>query len=316
LSISEGKFEPEDKDSNENLLILFSRLRADGFISAEREKLLAGQLKAVDTFYSKAEDFEKIERAAIVGQITSALSDPISSEKREWRESFVGRDYARSYWHEGAAAGERAAEATLLVAGLLGTPTSKGDIVLMAGVPIGGMVLSKAVKISKALLGKVIKATLGKSGQEAINAALSIKGVKAIHFLMDENGLPLQLWMNEKVKIGPAFKTLEEAMAAANGGHHLEVILKNKEGKVVGNWFEASEKGLEQHLGHTEQKALMRLSPEFGMSVEMRGAYPPCPYQKNIGCQSALQDAADFWGITITYQENNGAVRTFQPFAD
>ncbi len=299
LSLSTGEFEAGPDDTNDDLLVLFSQLRASGFASEERERMLGKSLEVGVVRYGGDKDYSKVERSVIIGQIMSSLTDPASAEERLRRSGYEGRDYARALQQAGIDAAQTGAEATVLVAGMLGTPSSKSDVALMIGIPVAGVVLSKLVTVAKPVLGKVIRATLGKTGDDAIRAALSVKGVEAVPFLLDKSGLPRQLWQAEK-KIGPAYKTLEEAMAAAQGGHHLEVIIKDREGKVIGSWFEASETGLE-NLGHTEQKALMRMNPSPGMTVEMRGPYPPCPWQEGVGCQNALQSAADFYGVPFRY---------------
>jgi RHS repeat-associated protein len=116
--------------------------------------------------------------------------------------------------------------------------------------------------------------------------------------VLGENGLPTQIHRAD-VSIGPAYATLEEAVAASNGGHYLEVILSDRSGTQLARWFEASETGLPEMLGHTEQKALLRLNLSSGLEVEMRGFYPPCPY--GAGCMNALQGLADRSGTTFTY---------------
>jgi hypothetical protein len=172
----------------------------------------------------------------------------------------------------------------------------------MIGIPIVGAVLAKGLKVSKPLLAKILGNTLGKEGDDATRAFL--KTVDAGPLVLNELGLPYQIWQTDK-KLGPAYKTLEEAVAAANGGHHLEVILKDKKGNVVGHWFEASEEGFKS-LGHTEQKALTRINPTEGMTLELRGPYPPCPYKE--GCRNSMQAVANKFDVEIQYNryDENG----------
>jgi hypothetical protein len=126
---------------------------------------------------------------------------------------------------------------------------------------------------------------------------------------LNESGLPAQIH-NLETPIGPAYATGQEAVAAmAEGGHVMEVVVRQR-GRVVGNWWEISERGIGQ-LGHTEQKALKRiahLGPD--VSIEMRGAFPSCPY--GGGCMNTLQLAAQT-GARITYRQTNGATIMFQP---
>ena len=300
VSASKASVEAVEEATNEDLLIVFSKLRSREFISKEREKLLGISLQNAAERYGKDKDYGKVVRSLIIGQITSGLADPISQEEKERRENYEGQEFAQARFEAGLRAAKVGAEATEVIASLLGTPTSKTDLALMIGIPILGAVLAKGVKLSKPLVGKIIGATLGREGDDATRALL--KAVESGPLVLNELGLPHQIWQTEK-KLGPAYKTLEEAVEAANGGHHLEVFLKDKDGKVVGHWFEASEKGFDS-LGHTEQKALTRINPSEGMTLEMRGPYPPCPYEE--GCLNSMQAAADTFDIPIQYSRYDG----------
>jgi RHS repeat-associated protein len=311
VSSSKNSVKAVEEATNDELLIVFARLRSRDFISKEREKLLGRGLANAAQYYGRDKDYGKVVRSLIIGQITSGLADPVSQEEIERRESYEGQEFAQAQFEAGLSAAKRGAEATEVIAGLLGTPTSKTDVALMIGIPIVGAVLAKGLKVSKPLLAKIIGNTLGKEGDDAARAFL--KTVDAGPLVLNHLGLPFQIWQTDK-KLGPAYKTLEEAVAAANGGHHLEVFLKDKKGNVVGHWFEASEKGFES-LGHTEQKALTRINPTEGMTLELRGPYPPCPYE--CGCLNSMQAAADIFDLPIQYTRYDGkggqAVYHIQP---
>lgn len=119
--------------------------------------------------------------------------------------------------------------------------------------------------------------------------------------VLGEGGLPLQIHRVEEIAIGPAYGSLEEAVAASPGGHQLEVIVRARgQTNTLVRWFEASEKGLPEMLGHTEQKAVLRMNLNPELEIEMRGFHPPCPY--GSGCMNALQVLADRTGATFTYR--------------
>jgi RHS repeat-associated protein len=102
-------------------------------------------------------------------------------------------------------------------------------------------------------------------------------------------------------KVGRPFSSLDEAFG--QGGHTLEVIVRNKNGREIGRWWEASERGIGQ-LGHTEQKALGRIKLGPDIEIEMRGWHNPCPYSG--GCMNTMRHVADEFGTTITYRTPRG----------
>jgi RHS repeat-associated protein len=112
------------------------------------------------------------------------------------------------------------------------------------------------------------------------------------------SGLPRQIH-NLDTPIGPAYATSDAALG--QGGHIMEVVVSRK-GKEVASWWEASQEGIGQ-LGHTEQKALKRINLGPGVEVEMRGAFPSCPY--GGGCMNTLQLATQS-GARIVYRYFRG----------
>lgn len=117
--------------------------------------------------------------------------------------------------------------------------------------------------------------------------------------------LPVQT--SGAVRVGTAFRTAEEA--AANGNHVLEVVVRSADQKVIARWWEASELGLAakhpnvtaaEMLGHTEQKALVRMNLKPGQTVEMYGSISPCT--KDFGCHWALDNAAATSGADFIYR--------------
>lgn len=110
-------------------------------------------------------------------------------------------------------------------------------------------------------------------------------------------GVPIQL---RGPKVGPAFRTFEEAFEAAAGDetHIMEVILREN-GKEIANWWEISETGLGK-LGDTEQKFLSRVAPRPGVEVELRGWAQPCNLPG--GCHLALDQATIETGADIMYR--------------
>ncbi|MEO8128239.1 MAG: RHS repeat-associated core domain-containing protein [Bryobacteraceae bacterium] len=96
--------------------------------------------------------------------------------------------------------------------------------------------------------------------------------------------------------VGVAFRTLEEA--SGTGNHYLQVSVRSKSGKVIGEWFEASETGSEL-LGHTEAKALSRMNLKPGQEVLFIGEFQPC--NLTGGCNALMSRVARETGADIVY---------------
>ncbi|WP_174296654.1 eCIS core domain-containing protein [Sphingomonas bacterium] len=133
------------------------------------------------------------------------------------------------------------------------------------------------------------------------------------------NGLPVQVH-DLAHPIGPAFATFEEAQAVVGPQGHILQVVVEEDGHEVASWWEASEGGMAaqypedfraHQLGHTEQKALRRLTLRKGIRVELRGTMPPCPY--GGGCMNTMSAAAQQSGAEIVYRQmrEGGAESTF-----
>ena len=90
----------------------------------------------------------------------------------------------------------------------------------------------------------------------------------------------------------PAYHTFEEAFG--QGNHVAEVVVRH-EGKTIGTWWEAS-----GAAGHTEMQALSRVKLQRGVEVEIRGWFPPCPWQG--GCMNTMNALAEQTGASIIYR--------------
>jgi hypothetical protein len=112
---------------------------------------------------------------------------------------------------------------------------------------------------------------------------------------------PPQLW--GRYRVGPAYASREEAIANLphSESHLAHVTYKDAKGKIIATWWEASEKGtgLPDQVGHTEQKALVRVNLQPGETLEIRGFHPPCQFDS--GCHMNMEDTAIQTGANIMY---------------
>jgi hypothetical protein len=121
---------------------------------------------------------------------------------------------------------------------------------------------------------------------------------------LDSQGLPIQVWRTDEFSIGPAFKTEPEAIEADKLRHTAQVFIHDVDGKVMLTWWEASQSGLPERLGHTEQKALLRMWLRRGLYVLIQGTHPCCPY--GTGCLNAMADLAELHDCVFDYRAARG----------
>ena len=133
--------------------------------------------------------------------------------------------------------------------------------------------------------------------------------------VMNEKLLPRQL--SGTVEVGPAYRTFEEAFAnkAHANCHIAEVLLYDENHTELAHWWEVSEslgvKGVGR-AGDTEQKALVRVNLRPKHTLEIRGAYNPCPVRQ--GCDIAMENAAKSSGAEIiyrTYARKSGTIHHY-----
>lgn len=117
------------------------------------------------------------------------------------------------------------------------------------------------------------------------------------------NGLPRQVWRLEH-PIGPAFHSEAEALPGNEKRHTAEILLHASDGRLLLSWWEVSQSELPARLGHTEQKALLRMRLKRGIYVLIQGTYPCCPY--NHGCMNALADLAEIHDCVFEYRAAMG----------
>jgi len=147
---------------------------------------------------------------------------------------------------------------------------------------------------------------VGTAASWALPVAQSAKGLQTVRVgLLSRT--PVQL---KGVPTGPAFRTIEEA--SGMGNHYLQVQVRNKNGKVIAEWFEASEGGGLGLSGHTEAKALNRMNLKPGQEVLFIGEYQPC--NRTGGCNMIMSKAAKETGADIVYfaPDSRNPVRYYQ----
>lgn len=142
----------------DDLYLEVLRLQSLGLLSDGNFWALQRALDDVDSRYGTDAEREEGARTAIASFLRRRLLELSAGEHAVVMEAeAVGRGYLRQVHRAGLDAAERYAEYTLLVAGMLGVPTSQGDMVLMVGLPVGGFLLVRAKGIAARALPRLVR---------------------------------------------------------------------------------------------------------------------------------------------------------------
>ncbi|MFY0583596.1 hypothetical protein ACN28S_63200 [Cystobacter fuscus] len=141
-----GVDDVEADASAEELYFELVRIHSAGLLPPGRMEALLLALDEVDSRHEEgSQEHHEQQRVVLVSFLRRALRELRQGEDaavvEAWHE---GRAYARKLNHAGVREAERYAENTLQIAGMMGVPTSKEDLVLMVGIPVGGYVVVKA----------------------------------------------------------------------------------------------------------------------------------------------------------------------------
>ncbi|WP_146209595.1 hypothetical protein [Vitiosangium sp. GDMCC 1.1324] len=131
----------EPEASAEDLYFELVRLHSAGLMTPERMAALQDNLDWVDA-HSDAEEREAQERQLLASTLRRTLNE-LHREQNPVVMGSEGRVYARKLNYAGVRESRRSAENMLLLAGMLGVPTSEEDLVLMVAIPVGGYVVVK-----------------------------------------------------------------------------------------------------------------------------------------------------------------------------
>jgi hypothetical protein len=127
--------------SAEDLYFELVRLHSVGLMSSERMEALHDSLDWVEA-HGGTEDREEQERQLLASTLRRTLSE-LRREQEPVVVGSEGRAYARSLHQAGVRESRHYAEGTLLIAGMMGVPTSEEELVLMVAVPVGGYLVVK-----------------------------------------------------------------------------------------------------------------------------------------------------------------------------
>ncbi|WP_218920927.1 hypothetical protein [Melittangium boletus] len=131
--------------SVEELYLDMVRLHSAGLLSASRLESLHQSLDEVDSRHEDgSEEHHAQQRVVLASSLRRALHELRQGENAGVAEAwYEGRAYARKLNRAGVREAEHYAKNTLLIAGMMGVPTGKEDLVLLVALPVGGYVVVK-----------------------------------------------------------------------------------------------------------------------------------------------------------------------------
>jgi len=138
----------EQDASPEDLYFELVRLHSVGLIDLNRISALQASMDEVDARYEGTEDHHEQLRQLLAATLRRTHGELRRGEDRALLEAREGQAYARRMHRAGVHEAQQYAEGTLLIAGMMGVPTSEGDVVLMVAVPVGGYVVVKVAGVT------------------------------------------------------------------------------------------------------------------------------------------------------------------------
>lgn len=139
--------DPVDRDASAaDLYFELVRLHSLGLVSAERMNGLQVVLDDVELAASGSDRIRE-EREAIAAVLRCSLRE-LKETDPELTDGLEAREYARRLHRRGVVVSQDLSEATLVIAGLVGVPTSKGELALVLALPAGGHLVAKVANVA------------------------------------------------------------------------------------------------------------------------------------------------------------------------
>jgi hypothetical protein len=136
----------DPKASAEDLYFEFVRLHALGLATDQRLQVLQTTLDDIELQADPAEQSRAI-RDALASMMRRTLGELKKSDP-ELSDAMEAREYARRLGREGIAMSQDLSEVTVVIAGCLGVPTSKGELALVVLLPAGGYLVGKIANVA------------------------------------------------------------------------------------------------------------------------------------------------------------------------
>src|SRR5687767_2977222 len=138
---------PEDA-APEDLYWEVLRLRAAGLLSEQTFAQVQQGLDVVEAYYAADRDHDDQVRRILAAALRRTYRTEPGGENADLHDAQGGRAYARRLHSAGVREAEKYAQRTILIAGMLGVPTSKGELALIVALPAGGYLVGKIAALT------------------------------------------------------------------------------------------------------------------------------------------------------------------------
>jgi hypothetical protein len=138
---------PEDA-APEELYWEVLRLHAAGLLSEQTFAQVQRGLDVVEAHYAADGDHDDQMRRILVTALRQTYRAEPGDENAHLRDAQEGRAYARRLHSAGTREAKKYAQRTILIAGMLGVPTSKGELALIVALPAGGYLVGKVAALT------------------------------------------------------------------------------------------------------------------------------------------------------------------------
>lgn len=124
------------------------RLRSGEVLSEQTFAQVQRELDVVDAHYAADRDYDEQVRRVLVGALRRTYRTVPQDESAHLHAAQEGRAHARRLHSAGVREGEKYAQRTVFIAGMLGMPTSKGELALVVALPAGGYLVGKVAALT------------------------------------------------------------------------------------------------------------------------------------------------------------------------
>jgi hypothetical protein len=124
------------------------RLRAAELLDEQTFVHVQRQLDTAHAYYATHPDYDVQVRRILVAALRRTSRTEPDGENAHLHDGQQGRAYARRVHVAGVLEAEKHARRAIFIAGMLGVPTSKGELALIVALPAGGYLVGKVVALT------------------------------------------------------------------------------------------------------------------------------------------------------------------------
>jgi guanyl-specific ribonuclease Sa len=193
------------------------RLQAAGLIGEMEIARVQRELDVIEAYYAIDQGRDELVRRTLVAALRRTYGADPGGENAPLHDAQGGRAYARRLHGAGVRAAESHSQRTLLIAGMLGVPTSKGELALIVALPAGGYLVGKVAALTYKKAALLLRKLRTPDEVFSHAGALGIR----VDRVESKAGLERLIGRDAVAHIGSAPAAPEGITSAAKGGRNL-----------------------------------------------------------------------------------------------